>query len=171
VDSVFAKDVLDNQVTISYSVKAPDGSYAVSIDGVTLDESADYTRSYQIKATSLGRYRVTVTAEDSSLNMNVNNSYPITVTEREKPTITLSKGYATSAKVGENVAVASFTVSDNVNTDKCRSYVFVKDVKGVLSKVVDGSVRVDSAGVYEIIYVCYDAGDNMSVVSYEIQVK
>ena len=171
VDSVFVKDVLDNQVTVSYSVKAPDGKYAVSVDGVTLDETADYSRSYEIKATLLGRYRVTVTAEDSSLNMNVNNSYPITITEREKPTITLSKDYATSAKVGETVAVASFTVSDNVNADKCRSYVFVKDTKGVISKVEDGSVMVDSVGVYEIIYVCYDACDNMSVVSYKIQVK
>jgi hypothetical protein len=158
-------------VTVSYCVKAPDGKYAVSVDGVVLDETADYTRSYEIKATALGRYRVTVTAEDSSLNMNVNNSYPITVTEREKPTITLSKGYATSAKVGENVAVASFTVSDNVNTDKCRSYVFVKDSKGVLSKVENGNVEVTSAGVYEIIYICYDSCDNMATVSYKIQVK
>lgn len=171
VDSVFVKDVLDNQVSISYCVKAPDGSYAVSIDGVTLDETADYTRSYQIKATSLGRYRVTITAEDSSTNMNANNSYPITITEREKPTITLSGDYATSAKVDETVAIASFSVTDNINEKKCRSYVFVKDAKGVLSIVENGNVRVTSVGVYEIIYVCYDACDNMSVVSYEIHVK
>ena len=171
IDSVFVKDVLDNQVAISYSVKAPDGRYAVSVDGVTLDETADYTRSYQIKATSLGRYRVTVTAEDSSMNMNVNNSYPITITEREKPTITLSKDYATSASVGETVSVATFTVTDNVDADKCKSYVFVKDTKGVLSAVKDGCVTVTSVGVYEIIYVCYDNCDNMSTVSYQIQVK
>lgn len=171
VDSVFAKDVLDNYVTVSYSVKAPDGKYAVSVDGVTLDENADYSRSYQIQANSLGRYRVTITAEDSSLNRNVNNSYLITITEREKPTITLSKDYAITAKVGETVSVASFTVMDNIDGDKCKSYVFVKNAKGVLSSVEDGRVTVASAGVYEIIYVCYDSCNNMSTVSYKIQVK
>ena len=171
VDSVFVKDVLDNQVTVSYSVKAPNGKYAVSVDGVTLDETADYSRSYQIQATTLGKYKVSVVAEDSSLNRNTSNSYFITVTEREKPTITLSSDYATTASVGETVAVASFTVTDDVNGDKCKTYLFVKDSKGVISKVEDNAITVTEAGVYEIIFVCYDSCENMSTVSYKIQVK
>ena len=114
---------------------------------------------------------MSVVAEDSSLNRNTNNSYPITVTEREKPTITLSNDYATTASVGETVAVASFTVTDNVDGDKCRTYLFVKDSRGVISKVEDDAITVTEAGVYEIIFVCYDSCENMSTVSYKIQVK
>ena len=64
-----------------------------------------------------------------------------------------------------------FSVNDNVDGEKCKSYVFVKDEKGVISAVKDGVVTVVNAGVYEIIYVCYDSCGNTSMVSYKIQVK
>lgn len=161
--------------TIKTSVKAPNNAYATAEDGTVLDGNNDAFRNYDIKFTQYGTYRVNYEASDQNGNV-YQLAYIIQVADTEKPQIVLSGDATnkkfTSAKVGKEVKVAGYTVSDNVSaTDKISVLVTVVSPKDEMRLVKNGAFTADSVGEWKVLYYCVDEAGNGVTVSYTVTIK
>ena len=87
-----------------------------------------------------------------------------------KPTITLGSK-TTTGSVGKTVTVASATYSDNVTSvENLIINVYVQSPTLVVT-TINGSFVPKSAGTYTVMYVAIDEMYNLSVVTYEVEVK
>ena len=172
--AVTIDDVLSPNSTCKLTVEAPDHKPVTAVDGTKLFE-ADPTKTYTIKLDQYGLYQVSYVAVDENNQISV-LSMVINVIDSEAPVIKLSKGYATTGKVGEDFAVAQATVSDNLSTEEdiMMYCVIVKPngAKCVIDCESDGRYYApDMAGVYTIQFVAVDKIGNTSRVSYKVTVS
>lgn len=159
-------DVLDPAVTAHMYVKAPDGSFVQSEDGILLNGENDVTIGYAFTVNQYGEYTVYYSAKDTS-GKNVEYSYFITVVDRTPPVITL-KDVKTQFKSNEKITLAQATATDDLD-ENLTVNVFVKYPTGAMS-MIQNEFKPTTRGVYEVIYTCYDSNNNFATVSYKFEV-
>lgn len=167
ISASYASDVLDPNITFSMQVTKPDGSYAVSEDGVVLDGSCDPGRSYVIVTDQYGRYTVSYECEDTVGNKTP-YSYVFNVVDTEAPQIVLGDAVKT-AKVGDVISIAQATVTDNYT--ECTMQIKLKLPSGRFIDLSAGAFVAAEEGVYTVYYFAYDSDFNPACVYYEISVS
>jgi hypothetical protein len=167
IKATYVADVLDPDVEFKMYVKTPSKNYAVSKDGITLDETASSLRDYTVVANEYGTYEVYYEAVDTN-NRRTIYSYVFTVVDTEPPVISLG-GKITTAKVGDTVAVANAAVKDDLT--KCTLLIKVIYPNGSMVSLAGNSFVAAQAGEYVVYYFAYDETFNMTTVSYVITVS
>ncbi len=178
VSSAVATDVLSPilNAKVTVSVKLPNGTTAVSVDGITLDginSLAD--RSYQMKLTEHGTYTITYIVEDQN-GQKLTLPYTVNVEERVAPTLTLEQGYNEStvveAKVHSRITVVGCTASDNSTaTENLQIGITVLAPNMEVILVDGGTFDAHLIGDYKVFYYCYDSVGNYAMRYYTIRVS
>ncbi|MBO7344339.1 MAG: hypothetical protein J6U92_00175 [Clostridia bacterium] len=162
-----AYDVLSPTVNFSFSIKTPNGAYAVATDGTVLNGNQDITKTYQLKLDTYGDYEVYPVAVDViNLVSNTNTSYKINVVDKRLPVITLGD-YQKTAKLNESFTIATFSV----DVSDCITFVAIVNPIGIYEIVKDNKYLPKLKGKYEIIISVIDSNDNMALCSYFVTVK
>lgn len=172
IPRIYIADILDPNVSVSYSVYAPDRNYVTDIDGVVLN-SVDHTKAYTFVVDQIGTYSVSMYAEDSFGNYS-KYSFGITVEDDKAPILVLSQGVE-KCKVGETVQLKSATVQDNLESN-IPVYVFAALPDGRVEEIKPNAKGKyvfipKNTGVYEIWYYAADSVGNVKTVSYTLTVK
>lgn len=159
---------------LSLSVRCPDGGWAKSLDGVTLDGNCPIDRAYQITLATYGVYNVIYRYNDQ-LGNNQSLSYTIVVNDRVKPVITvedIAEGDVIEAELGEVVKVADYGCMDDQTAEEALiSYVTVFAPTLNVETLEDGKFAATKVGDYTIMYSCYDEAGNYSTVTYIVRVS
>ena len=167
--AVFAADVADPYVEATVTVRTPDNGYAVSQDGVTLNNAPCGT-DYEVLLESYGIYRVSYTMTDSSGNRTP-FSYQVECVDEQPPEIKIGAD-SISVKAGSAAEIPSAEVTDNFTApEDLDIYILVIAPDGFIYSVKDGSFTPSSAGAYTVRYVALDAGGNMAVADIPLEVK
>lgn len=178
IPSVYVSDVLDPSVNIQMSVTAPDGSYVTALDGTVLNEkNAKYYTDYTIKLDQYGSYSVNYIVTDISGN-KLPFTYVITSSDMTAPEI-IVKEHQTEGKVGEAIFIADIEIIDNNDKDPEDFTVFIAVVTpegesfAMLDKTGEQTnfFTVKTAGIYTVNYLVIDSSGNLTLESYQINVK
>ena len=165
--------ILDTDV--SFSVRDPEGNFMTSVDGVLLNGKQDFKKNYQIKATAYGDYFVTYNVKDTS-GKSARSVYVFSIIDMTSPTIELENGYNSqtklTAKLGDVVKVAGYTVSDNVDVaENLNVSVHLFDPnKAQINLKGYTAFKANYMGEYQIMYLVYDMAGNYTTVYYTIVV-
>ena len=153
-----AFDLIDKNVSVTLTVRKPDGSIAFEGKG-----------GYTLDVTESGEYSVEYTARDYSGNVRKLVS-GVDVIDLESPVVKV-KGMKKTVKVGEEITLPKAEITDNdTAADKILSYVYV--LKGNFRKELVGEIyKFTEAGEYKIRYVAYDANQNYTVVEFTVICK
>ena len=175
---VYVADVLDPSVTCKMSVKTPNGSYAVTTDGMVLNEyNCKISQTYELVLDRYGGYEVTYEAVDIGDN-TLTYSYILTSADMTAPEVEIVAP-VTEAKVNESVAVAEIIIKDNyatapedftvfrsVETPQGQTYgLFDKNGKAYFSFVAK------ARGAYIVHYLVIDNSGNATHVSYTVTIR
>ena len=166
VPKAFVSDVISLKSHVRISVTAPNGRFAVSADGVTLNRVE--SKAYQIKLDEIGTYYIAFTVWDESGAPASTVNRIINVLDDEPPVITASETQI-KAQAGKSVKVNIFSASDNTGKD-VSIYLFVQNSDGKMTAVDGDSYTFDANGAYELIAVAYDANGNVSRMSIPVAV-
>lgn len=154
-----------------FQVRMPDNSYAVSTDGVALNNNCPTDRDYYIELTQYGRYMVVYSYVDQN-GVEDMISYPIIVYDRRAPEIKISgveEGEVKRVKAGEKVQIAKYTVTDGQTaTEDLKSFVVVFNPTGAYMEKVNKSFTTSIKGAYRIVYYCIDADENYTSTYYTV---
>ncbi len=171
ISRIYAGDVLDPNYSVSYYVQKPDGTFAVSDDGVELSSAnAKYDKDYVITADMNGRYLVYMSPSDSRNNMP--QSYAIEVVDGKVPTIILAADGDLAGTVGKEVKLRTPSASDDI-TENLAVLVYVMCPNGKL-EMVDVSVlkfTPNVKGEYSVYYYAVDERGNAVISDYTIVVN
>lgn len=164
-----ACDVFDPYTKLSFKVMDSNGDYVTADDGTVLDgtQSCDVEYSYTID--SFGLLEVLYNAIDSANNL-AEYSYVIHSVDTVAPSITLLNPVKVG-KVGENIEIASYQLSDNLGKDGVEVFVTITNPNGVMQQMKDKSFKASLAGTYVIHYYVTDAAGNVTIESYSIVVS
>lgn len=163
------------QFTIT--VKKPDGSYAVSVDGVALNNAP--VKQYELNLTAYGTYSIIVYAEDYA-GKSATLTPAIQVLDFVAPEISISSDRTESADVGDEITVAELVGgSDNFGSVKDENIsVFIKTpVTSKIIMVKNGKFVANEKGDYIVYYHVIDFDDNgvcqgnTAVLSYTVTVS
>ena len=166
-------DAIDPSAKCFLTVKNPDGSYAITDDGVML-KTVKGEAEYVFTLTQNGKYRITYESTDMNGNEALKFSYVINVSDMEKPTITVHNKVATTAKVGQAIAIPKFSVEDNLTK--------AEDItKGVMFFTSEGNPHMIDlekndgfvpirAGKHVLRYFACDEEGNYTILDYVIMV-
>lgn len=165
-----AYDVLSDTVSLLVTVIAPDGTRI--FDGL----SAEIDRYFV--AEQYGVYRITYTAVDGNSRRNVSN-FSMKIIDRIPPVILFGGRVASSAKIGQEIALPTVTVSDNmqevgglVNADSdVTLYVFVIGPDGVFTLVKNNKIVFNKPGNHIVRYYAEDAAGNYALQNFTIAVE
>ena len=112
--TMMAVDVLGYIKSVNVTVTDASGQVVVATDGTRLQD-ADASRSYTIKLTQYGQYRISYSATDN----NNNKSEPLTkvlyVMKTDKPEFTVAAEIASKAKLGDEIVLPEAYLTDVVN--------------------------------------------------------
>ncbi len=161
IPKAVAYDVLDNYTTLNVSVVNPDGSEIISSATCDIERSVIFD--------TFGGYKVIFTTSDSNTLFVAQTTFDYTVMDLDAPIITMDGDVAQTAKVGVAVTMPKAYVFDNVTQD-CQYYVIVYTPHGE-RQVVDGSYTFGYAGIYKVVYYCYDANYNVSEKVFTVNVQ
>ncbi len=160
INKVESSDVLDPNSTCYVTVKDPNGKTAIDIDGVILD-GVIANKEYKLKLSDYGQYIVTYTAADSSDN-KANFIYAITVEDNTAPTIKITGEVPSSVKVGENVRIPSFEVSDDQD-ENVTTTVFIETSHGeIIYLGKHNAFKPKQEGTYTIKIRAMDEAGNIA---------
>ena len=171
ISRIYAGDVLDPNYSVSYYVQKPDGTFAISDDGVELSSAnAKFDKDYVVTADMNGRYLVYMSPSDSRNNMP--QSYTIEVVDGQAPIIILAADGDLSGAVGKEVKLRTPTASDNID-ENVPIFVYVMDPSGKLEKVDVEVLKFipNVKGEYGIYYYAVDERGNAVINDYTIVVK
>ena len=176
VSKAVASDILAPYVEsgLTLTVKNPDGTYAVSEDGVALDGTCAVDRDYYLKLSQVGTYSVMYNYVDQNGNPQGYSYSPI-VKDEQGPTITVNgkvENEVVSAKWGASVKVATYSVSDDISSaDKIKSYINVIYPSSIMRTIQNGgSFYAEEKGKYRVVYFAYDEIGNVTMFTYYVQV-
>lgn len=163
---LYAYDVLNPDITFTITVKRG-AQFITNTDGVQLNRVSP-EQAGTILLDKYGDYLVTYEASDGS-NLTTKR-IPLYVADDVKPTITLSKFYATSCALGGTIKVATATVEDNVSEDLTID-VYVIAPNGKIEAVENGGdLTANVKGKYTVYYYAADEEGNVTFEHYEITV-
>lgn len=168
-------DVLDPNCQSYFKVTDPDNLVVRSVEGVLLDERADYTIDHTIVLEKYGTYVIYYQAIDSNENQTI-YSYVVTVVDQEAPKVRIVNPI-TSAKVNSSISIASLEVYDN-SQDILTIYACVKTPSGQMISLatfdstltISKSFTANSVGEYTIYYYVVDSSGNSTCIAYTIKV-
>lgn len=159
------------------SVYAPDGSFAISKDGVTLNK-VSALREYEITLEKCGSYKVEYSGlvntglSGNDATRTKMSSYPINVLDKEPPQLSLQDTKTVLLKVGETHVVRSYSVSDNTTQQSLiKVLVLIYNENGNLVAWNVKDIAFDKAGTYEVVVCAEDEAGNMTTACYAIIVK
>lgn len=169
--------ILDEDV--DFYVLAPDNSYAVSVDGVTLDGSQNLNTNYEIKLSMTGTYTVICSVSDSgSENRNGSDSFTIISTDLIAPNLTLANDYnqetTLNAKVGDEITVANYVCTDNYYSGddlSVRIFVFEPDYCQKIFEKDQKTYTLAKKGTHKIYYMAIDGAGNYTTCYYNVVVE
>ena len=156
-------------------VMMPDGSFAKSEDGVTLDGTNPVDREYQVKLSQVGVYSVLYSYTDQNGDFESFTYSPI-VKDEQAPTIVVDgkvEDEVLTAKWGASVTVATYSVSDDITaTDKITTCISVIYPSAVLRIIPNGGTfYAEEKGRYTVIYYAQDEVGNYTMFVYYVQVS
>ena len=162
IEPIVAMDVLDTNVTVGLTVRAPNGEYAVAIDGTML-HNADPFKTYQLKVDQYGVWSGKYTAVDGN-NNETSLPFTINVLDNIAPTIMVNFNGVLQAKVGEKVMLPLVSATDNVD-ESLNVSVLVMTPNHRTTLLEDGTTHIvaNYAGTYAITYTVYDAAGNLAI--------
>ena len=169
----FAGDVLAPDLDFTMSVFAPDGEVVTAIDGTVLNK-VDPSRSYSIKLSDYGQYRIAYTANEINWYWEGNRAfqYMLTVHGAEQPDIVWEKTPQTSAKAGERYELPNFTVSGyETDSEKLTVGKYVYNPQGKLIKLQHNAIVFSMTGEYTFRIIVMDAFGNTTVAEFTVTVK
>ena len=160
---------------LTLKVMKPDGSFAKSEDGVLLDGTCPVDREYFVKLEEIGFYMVLYTYVDQNGNIATMSYSPI-VKDTLSPVIEvegMQEGEVVTAKCGTDVAIAKYTVSDDISeVEMIKSTVYVIDPSSYMHKVTNGGTfYAKQKGDYKVTYYAYDAEGNFTTFMYVVRVS
>lgn len=167
-----ASDTLDPACSFNMTVTAPDGTTVIDTSGKTLRE-VDPGVEYEIRFEQYGQYRVSYQAVDSFSGAYNRWSYLLIVEDEIAPEFEFATQFASTAKVGEAIAIPDFTVTDNITaSEDIRVLRYVLNPDGALLKIPDGSNSIicSKIGVYEFRIMAFDAEGNVATIRVEVTV-
>ena len=177
LEPVYFADVLDPASSCVMNVVAPDGNYAVSKDGIVLDETAQPHAQYTLVFDQLGDYTVNYIVRDIAGN-ELTYSYVLKSVNTTPPTIEILSPVKTG-KVGAKISVADIKISDGYETPEDRFVIYASvitpqdqtyslmDENGNIS----ASFTVKSAGDYTVKYMVIGPDGNLAIATYQVQVQ
>ena len=170
VDRCWGGDVLDDDCTISYSIKAPDGNYVIDENGLLLsEENARYDTAYTFRIRQQGSYMVQMTATDGAGNKTF-YSYAITVIDGVSPKVALKTEMPKEVKVGDTITVSDLTIIDDVSRE-CIVYAFLYTPRLSGQEVKIGDTFTPSyTGEYSIAYMVTDGTGNVTMLYHNFTV-
>ncbi len=171
IGRIYVGDVLDPNYSVSYYIQKPDGTFAVSDDGIELSSAnAKYDVDYVVTADMNGRYLIYMSPSDSRNNLP--QSYTIEVVDGVPPTINLSADGDLTGSVGKEIKLRTPTVSDDV-TQAMTVSVYVLKPNGKLENVSVHSLKYtpDVAGEYSVYYYAIDERGNAVINEYTVAIK
>jgi len=168
----------DYKMTLEVTDNNGRKTYAVSQDGVVLDGTQDYNREYIVVASTYGSYIATYTCQDQAYKGGVfspnkqSTGISAYVIDDIAPVITVDTSKAT-ASLGSTVGVRGYSVKDNITpTNDIVVNIYVISPIGNISDITSKKNFVaDVAGEYKVIYYATDAANNISSVSYVVDVR
>ena len=164
-------DVLYPNSKCTVSVMLPDGSYAVSEDGIKMS-GVSAARSYSVKVSDYGTVRITyyATADEEGLETRPIH-YSITVIDEVAPILTLSGKVPSSGKVGKTVKLPSCVAVDNVSSNVTVSILIICPVTSKISYLTESSFVPEYFGDYTVRYIAADEVGNTTILDYAVTVK
>lgn len=172
IERIYVGDVLDPSITVKYYVKAPNGSYALDLDGNELDQDTAYNVNHKFTVTQVGSYNISIVFSDSAGNEDI-YSYGIKVTAKDLVSVYLPEQGATSIKFGNAITLKKAVVNAIDDTGyTINVYVLCPD--NIVDYVENGNGGVyspDLYGEYKVFYYVYDDLGEVSVVSYTFVVE
>ncbi len=155
-----AYDVLNAIIKPTVTITAPDGK--------VLLENAPADIEYKLTFGQYGTYLVVYTAKDSAGNV-ITTTKSLLVSDERAPTLTFSGSISETAKVGETLALPTYTVADN-DIAGVKVEITLRKPNGQFDVIKGNSVKLDVAGRYSINYFVIDADRNTTVYSYSVVV-
>lgn len=144
------------------------GKAVKDLDGIELKD-VDGTKSYRFVPTEVGSYLVTYYYYDAFDNSNVYKK-SITVVEKNSPTIVVNGNIPAKTKVGAEITIPTFTVSDDTTaSENIKTKVYMLTPTGTFENV-DTTYVFNSTGKYILRYIAFDALNNYTITDYVIEV-
>lgn len=178
IQPVCVADVLDPSVICKMSVKAPDGEYAVTTDGLVLNEyNCEIGKAYELILDRYGSYEVKYEAVDMGGNTLL-YSYMLTSADMTAPEVEIVAP-VTEAKVNESVPVAQIIIRDNFDSAP-EDFIVYRSVEtpqgqtfGLIGKEGEEyqSFIAKSAGTYTVHYLVIDSGGNTTHTVYTVTIR
>ena len=166
----FAMDVLDGEVSGTFTVKDPSGNIVTDIYNNRLENSAFVET--KINLTQYGTYIVTFYASDTAGNISNTFAYTLSVPDEVAPVLQVSGVVASKVKVGDTVGLPTATATDNYDA-KLNVQIMVIDPVGHTSiiSVNTGKYQITRVGTYIFCYFTQDATGNMAYVNQVVTVE
>ena len=153
------------------TVYAPDGSVCTSVDGITMKDVSDFSRTYEIAVDKLGVYEIAGEYHDGDKGNRQKINLLINSYDEQAPAITISdKDKNLTASVGRDYNVATATAVDNIDAN-VEVLVIVLDTAGKVNVVEDGKYKFEKSGTYTIMYYAVDSFGNVGYASYKVVVQ
>ena len=177
LNPVYFADVLDPAASCVMYVTDPSGDYAVTVDGETLDESANPSKQYTLRFDRLGDYIVNYIVRDITGN-ELTYSYVLKSVDTTPPAVDILNPVK-QGKVGSQIPVAKIQISDGFNTptEEFVVYASVITPQGQTFTLLDeagkiaDSFTVSTSGVYKVSYMVIGPSGNMTVTTYKVDVQ
>ena len=168
ISEFIAQDVFRFKTNLKLSVKDQNGNAMIATDLTEMLNVTDFSKAYEIVLDSVGTYTVSYEANDGAMG-KATGSFEVVVKDKIAPTITL-KNPVTTARVGANVTVASYTATDA--TDRSLTVrICVQRPDMSVENLSGKSFKATTAGTYTVMYYVSDATGNSAFAFYEIVVK
>lgn len=160
---------------LTLKVRKPDGSYAMSLDGVLLDGTCPVDREYQLKLDEVGIFSVLYEYVDQNGDYCSYVNSP-TVRDEIPPVLKVEgkvENQVDTAKWGDTVAVANFTATDDISDAKnVKAWVCVYYPSGIVRDLdKGGSFYAEEKGSYTVLYYACDEMGNFSTFAYVVKVS
>lgn len=169
--AAYAYDVFSPMIRFTVTVRK-NGSVMRDNDGLLL-ENVDPTREYSITLDEYGRYSVQYSAEAygfETLRVNDYTSYAINVYDDVAPVITYKTSYWKEVKVGDEMRLPEYTVSDNLEGELLVN-IYIRKPDGKLEKLTEGVYTATMQGVYEFRLMVTDAAGNVTMDRFPVTVS
>jgi hypothetical protein len=149
------------------SLKDKAGNALTATNGTVMNNVSDFSKEYEIVFDKVGEFSLTYTVSDGYNTEK--KTVVIYVKDNIPPQITLKEA-TTLAKVGSNVTIANYQVTDPTDTNVSVRVCVQRPDMGVVN-LSGRTFKADIKGTYTVMYFATDATGNSAFAYYEVVVK
>ena len=143
----------------------------VDPDGVSILKTKDISLAHNIKLDKYGRYTVSYVANDKiGGGNNAVRRISLFVVDKVAPTIELQSVVADCIKLDEMIYIPKYTVTDDVDKE-LEHYIYIIDPKFKHTVIEAGDYQPEVKGRYQLIYYAKDSSGNITLITYEFNVR